>query len=109
MLVSGYRSMWLVVMFDLPVDTKPARKAYALFRKQLLADGFQQVQYSVYARHCASNENGAVHVERVRASLPPDGEVRLMAVTDKQYERMHVFWGKMRKPPEPAPCQLQLF
>jgi len=43
------------------------------------------------------------------ANLPPDGEVRLLAITDKQYERMRVFWGKMRKPTEQPPRQLELF
>ena len=48
MQLSGYRSMWIVTMFDLPVDTKKARREYTLFRKFLLQDGFTQMQYSVY-------------------------------------------------------------
>ncbi|GAB4433903.1 MAG: hypothetical protein OHK0040_04730 [bacterium] len=32
--------MWLLVMFDLPVDTDIARKEYRDFRKALLEDGF---------------------------------------------------------------------
>jgi CRISPR-associated protein Cas2 len=107
--LSGYRFMWLVVMFDLPVDTKRARKAYAQFRKELLRNGFARMQYSVYIRHCASLENTDVHTKRVEAMVPDDGEVRLLTVTDKQFERMQVFWGKRRKPPEPAPAQLELF
>jgi CRISPR-associated protein Cas2 len=101
--------MWLVAMFDLPTDTKQARKQYTLFRKDLLKDGFSRMQYSVYIRHCASEENAAVHVGRVERSLPPDGEVRVMLITDKQFERMRVFWGKMRKPTEAAPQQLEMF
>lgn len=101
--------MWLVAMFDLPVDTKAARKAYAQFRKSLLKDGFTRMQFSVYIRHCASEENTDVHMERVQGFLPDDGEVRVLAITDKQFERMRVFWGKRRKPPEPAPKQLELF
>src|SRR5690606_12564209 len=58
--ISGYRCMWVVTMFDLPVDTKAARRAYAQFRKKLLRDGFTQMQFSVYIRHCASEENAAV-------------------------------------------------
>lgn len=44
MLISGYRCMWIIVMFDLPVDTKEARRAYAQFRKKLLLDGFARMQ-----------------------------------------------------------------
>ena len=109
MLVNGYRCMWIVAMFDLPTDTKQARKQYALFRKHLIEDGFTMMQYSVYARHCASKENAEVHIERIKRNLPPDGEVRVITITDKQFERMMVFWGKMRKAPEAAPCQLELF
>lgn len=109
MLINGYRTMWVVAMFDLPTDTKQARKDYTLFRKALLRDGFTQMQYSVYIRHCASKESAEVHMMRVERNLPPDGEVRVLTITDKQFERMQVFWGKMRKRPHPAPCQLQLF
>jgi len=105
----GYRSMWLLAMFDLPTDTKKARRAYTQFRKGLLKDGFQQLQYSVYARYCISRKYADVHVGRIEQSLPPDGEVRLLTVTEKQFQRMLVFWGKRRKPPEAAPCQLELF
>jgi CRISPR-associated protein Cas2 len=43
--------MWIIVMFDLPTDTKEARKAYHEFREELLNDGFTMLQFSVYARH----------------------------------------------------------
>ena len=101
--------MWLVAMFDLPVDTKKARNDYAVFRKSLVKDGFTMMQFSVYIRHCASEENAVVHTSRVERSLPPDGEVRVLVITDKQFERMHVFWGRLRKPTEVPPPQLELF
>lgn len=107
--LSGYRFMWLVVCFDLPVDTKKARRAYARFRKGLLRDGFIMMQYSVYIRHCASEESAAVHIGRVERMVPDDGEVRIITITDKQFERMRVFWGKRRQPPERAPVQLEFF
>ena len=105
----GYRSMWVVAMFDLPVVSEEARKAYQAFRKVLLKDGFLQMQFSVYARHCPSEENADVHENRVEINLPPDGEVRLVRLTDKQFGRMKVFYGKKRKPPEKSPEQLAFF
>lgn len=101
--------MWVLTMFDLPTDTKKARHDYAQFRKMLLRDGFRQMQYSVYARACPSRENADVHVGRVEGALPPDGEVRVLVITDKQFERMRVFFGKRRTKAESAPCQLELF
>ncbi len=101
--------MWVLAMFDLPTKTSRERKEYALFRKALLLDGFRQMQYSVYMRHCSSRENATVHVERVQRSIPPRGEVRILVITDKQFERMKIFWGESSKQPEQSPCQLQLF
>lgn len=107
--VSGYRAVWIFAMFDLPVDTAKAKKQYVQFRKRLLRDGFTMVQYSIYVRHCASEENAQVHHKRVKAFLPPEGEVRLLQVTDKQFGRMETFWGKQRKPMPKPPRQLELF
>jgi CRISPR-associated protein Cas2 len=101
--------MWIVTMFDLPVDTRQARKEYAQFRSFLLKDGFTMMQYSVYIRHCASHENAEVHIQRIERNVPPDGEVRVVLLTDKQFERMRVFWGKRRQPPQQPPKQLELF
>jgi CRISPR-associated protein Cas2 len=109
MFLSGYRCMWVVAMFDLPVDNKKKRREYARFVKNLKRDGFRRMQFSVYARHSASKENAQVHIDRVKSFIPPEGEVRIITITDKQFERMIVFWGKMRKRPEKAPCQLELF
>src|SRR5690606_10123452 len=109
MQISGYRCMWLIVMFDLPVDTRSARRRYAQFRTMLLRQGFSKMQFSVYLRHCASQESAEVHIRRVENALPPDGEVRLLTITDKQFERMRIFWRKRRKSPETPPRQLEFF
>ena len=105
----GLKSMWVIVLFDLPTDTKQARKQYTLFRKKLLNDGFGMMQYSVYYRHCASDENARVHSKRVKSALPPEGEIRIVKITDKQFGKIEVYYGKKRKPTEKAPVQLELF
>ena len=46
-----YRMAWVIVFFDLPVDTPEARKTAGDFRKDLIRDGYFMVQFSVYARH----------------------------------------------------------
>lgn len=109
MIFGGFRSMWVIAMFDLPTDTKAARRAYTEFRDRLLNDGFIMIQYSVYARHSPSEENALVHIKRIEGILPPDGEIRLLTLTDKQYERMKIFNGKLRGPSEKGPQQLSFF
>jgi CRISPR-associated protein Cas2 len=103
----GLQTVWIIVLFDLPTDTKQARKQYTMFRKHLLNDGYTMMQYSVYMRHCASDENAQAHVKRVKSFLPPDGEVRIVKITDKQFGKIEIFYGKKRKPTELAPVQLQ--
>jgi CRISPR-associated protein Cas2 len=106
---SEYRAMWLVAMFDLPVLTKKDRREYAQFRKALLQEGFLMVQFSVYARYCASEETGDTYKRRIKQALPPRGEIRLMTVTDRQWGRVEVFLGKKRAHAEKAPDQMVLF
>ena len=101
--------MWLFAMFDLPVDSKAARKRYAQFRKLLITEGFTMLQFSVYARHLASEESGIILKRRLRQNLPPDGQVRLLPVTDRQFGKMEVYFGKKRAKTEDPPTQFMLF
>lgn len=105
----GLKSMWVIAFFDLPVRTPKNRKDYAHFRRDLIEDGFTMMQFSVYSRHCASFENAEVHIERMARRLPPEGEVRFLVITDKQFSRIRTFWGRKRQPTPPAPSQLELF
>lgn len=107
--LNGYRIMWLYVMFDLPVETKPQRRRAALFRKNLMKDGFGMHQFSVYIRHCASNESAAVHIRRVSNMVPSEGSVSILKVTDKQFgDTIHIV-GKKAKDPPRAPVQMEFF
>jgi CRISPR-associated protein Cas2 len=101
--------MWLFALFDLPVDTKDNRREYVQFRKALLKEGFVMLQFSVYARHGVSEESVDTVRHRVKLVLPPHGQVRLMAVTDHQFGKTEVYFGKKRKPVEYPPAQLMLF
>ena len=106
---SEYRIMWVLVFFDLPTETKKERKAHAQFRKKLLEDGFTMFQFSIYMRHCASRENADVHIKRVKMLLPEKGYVGILAITDKQFGAMELFYCKKEKEVV-APCQqLELF
>ena len=104
-----YRSMWLFTMFDLPTDTKEARRRYTRFRKHLLNGGFMMLQYSVYAQYCESEEVSNSRKKYVRAQMPLDGNVRMLAVTDRQFGKMENYIGKMVIPSEDPPEQMLLF
>lgn len=107
--ISKYQVMWILVNFDLPTETKKHRKAYAQFRKFLLDDGFNMMQFSMYARHCSSRENAKVHVSRVKKQLPEYGKVIVLEITDAQFDRMEFFYGKKKTILSNHPKQLELF
>ena len=109
LVLSESRPRWLFVMFDLPVDDRQKRREYAQFRKALLKEGFCMMQYSVYARYCASEEASNAYRRRMRLILPPHGQVRVLNVTDRQFGKMEVYFGKKRQPAEDPPAQLMLF
>ena len=107
--LSGYRGMWLFTMFDLPVTTKKARKRYTEFRKALIKEGFSMMQYSVYARYCPSEEMADAYKRRIHTHLPPEGYVRLLMVTDRQFGKMESFIGEKDASVEKPPEQLVFF
>lgn len=101
--------MWVLVMFDLPTETKEDKKNYAQFRKRIMADGFQMFQFSMYIRHCPSKENADVHVTRVKKILPGKGHVGIIVITDKQFGMMEIFRGKRPESLNIPTQQLEMF
>lgn len=85
--------MKVMVFFDLPVSTKEKRKAYADFRKKLINNGFSMLQFSVYSRTVRNNDDARKYVGIIKGFLPPEGSVRIMTVTDKQYDSMEIVVG----------------
>lgn len=107
--LNQYRSMWVLVFFDLPTETRLERKAATKFRKNLLDDGFGMFQFSIYSRFCPSRENAAVHIKRTKNALPKKGKVCIMQITDKQFGMLELFHGQKEIEPEPISQQLELF
>ena len=88
-----YKIMRMVCMFDLPVETSKEQKAYRTFRKELIKEGFTMLQYSVYVRTCPSREYSERLEKRIRKIAPSEGNVRLLCITEKQYEDMKLIVG----------------
>lgn len=85
--------MRLLLFFDLPMNTKSERRIYAKFRKRLIEDGFIMLQFSVYVKIFPNRDALIQYTERLKRSLPAKGSIRIMAVTEKQYEKMQVLVG----------------
>ncbi len=106
---NAYRTMWILVMYDLPTENKTQRKAANTFRKRLLNSGFNLFQFSMYIRHCPSRENAAVHIKRVKKVLPKYGKVAIMSITDKQFGDIELFYATRKEELPPTVQQLELF
>lgn len=85
--------MRIILMFDLPVVTEKERKIATKFRNYLLDDGFIMMQYSVYSRICKNNDDLNKHINRIKANCPKTGNIRMIQVTEKQYNNMIMFSG----------------
>ena len=106
---SEYQIMWVMVLYDLPTETKKERKAASDFRKCIMGDGFTMFQFSSYVRHCPSRENADVHIKRVKSFLPEHGEVGILCITDKQFGEIEIFSSLKPKQAEAPGQQLELF
>ena len=94
--LSGYRFMWIMVLFDLPVITEKERKTATKFRNFLLDNSFEMVQFSVYLRPCPSKEHVERLVKLIELNMPEEGKVDILSFTDKQYENIVTLRGNSK-------------
>lgn len=87
--------MRMLVFFDLPVMTRIQKKEATRFRNFLIKDGYHMIQYSMYARICNGNDAVEKHEKRLQNQLPKNGSVRLLIVTEKQYESIRILVGEL--------------
>jgi CRISPR-associated protein Cas2 len=87
--------MRVLVFFDLPVKTKAQRSVATRFRNFLIKDGYHMIQYSLYARTCNGADSVEMHKKRVYASVPENGSVRMLTITEKQYQSIEILIGKL--------------
>lgn len=105
-----HKFMRILVFFDLPVKTKIERKRATRFRNFLLKDGYYMVQFSVYARVCNGNDMVELHKQRLKLNVPEEGSIRVLVITERQYENVEILLGKKSKYDKPVEYEtLSLF
>ncbi|MGK6315535.1 CRISPR-associated endonuclease Cas2 [Neorhizobium sp. DT-125] len=107
--LSGYQIMWMLVTFDLPVETQKQRAAATKFRQFLLDIGFEMSQFSNYLRFCSGKEQFESYVRQIEGALPEWGDIYVFQFTDRQYENIVRFSDQARKKRRKNPDQLALF
>ena len=85
--------MRFLVFFDLPVVTRAERRAYTVFRRFLINDGYDMIQFSVYGRILNGSDAEQKHLKRLVDNLPPAGSVRCLTLTEKQFAGMKLLVG----------------
>lgn len=83
-------------MFDLPVITEKERKIATKFRNFLLDDGYIMMQFSVYSRICKNNDDLNKHINKLKINAPKNGNIRLIQITENQYNNMIMFCGEKK-------------
>lgn len=92
----SYRYMRVLVFFDLPTETIADKRAYRLFRKALIRNGFVMLQQSVYCRLLINANAGKAAMETVRKNKPPEGLVQMLTITEKQFADIEYLVGRNR-------------
>ncbi len=84
----GGRFMRVLLFFDLPTESKKDKREYRKFIKFLTGEGYLRLQYSVYSKLCINNDSAQTEIKRVKLSSPDTGDIRLMAITENQFQKI---------------------
>ena len=101
--------MWMMVMFDLPTETHSQRKSAAKFRKFLLDEGFEMVQFSVYVQFTGTWESSQKFVRAIKKNNPQYGDINILFFTDKQFSNIIHIENRTEKSLKEEPAQFELF
>lgn len=52
------------------------------------------LQYSVYVRTVRNRDDAVSRIAHLRTHLPPEGSIRALLITEKQYENMYLLLGE---------------
>ena len=95
-----YEQLRLVCLFDLPMEEILERKDYRIFRKHLIENGFIMLQYSVYYRTLPNRSALKKYESILKLHVPKNGNVRLLYVTENQFQDMLLLCGSRSRQEE---------
>lgn len=107
--LSGYRIMWVMALFDLPVLTAEQRSRATRFRHFLLDEGFQMMQFSCYIKFTPGKDKADAVAAKIAAEIPSGGRVDVLFFTDAQYGAIKSYRASSSIVRASKPDQLVLF
>ena len=87
------RFMRTIVFFDLPSVYSKDKKAYLMFRKFLINEGFLMMQESVYSKIVLNSQQSNALIEKLKKKAPKKGIIQAMTITEKQYSQIEFITG----------------
>jgi CRISPR-associated protein Cas2 len=95
-MISPYKTMWILVAFDLPVKTKVQMRIASNFRETLKNSGFIQLQKSIYSYYAFSKERCDFIEKQIKQIVPDNGHVCFLFFTDRMFKMTKHFYGKLK-------------
>ncbi len=92
----NYRYMRTIIFFDLPSVTTKDRRNYRNFVKSLRLFGFYRIQESVFVKMSLNQQASELIINKIRNSLPLEGVIMALTVTEKQFNSMIVLLGESK-------------
>ena len=95
-----YKFMRMIVFYDLPMNNKREIRIYSQFRKFLIKSGFNMLQFSIYSKVFNNVDAANIFSRTLRKNAPAQGQIRIMIVTEKQYNSIEIIIGGRSKQEE---------
>lgn len=93
-----------------PTNQRGTKAEYTRFRKFLASDGYVLVGQELFMRVATNRKGAEKHLRRLNEVRPTTGTVRVLRLTEKQYEKMWYLTGEEDYQEEVvgAKCHIQL-
>lgn len=88
--------MRMILMFDLPNVEEYQKKEYLVFRRNLMKNGYTMMQFSIYIKAVNAQSKVDQEVAKIKKYIPTNGNIRILAVTEKQYQSMFLLLGNKK-------------
>lgn len=92
-MAAEYKPMRIIVMFDLPNTEKEENKSYRIFHDDLIRNGYIMMQFSIYVKCVNVTTKIDNEINKIRKYLPKEGNIRVLSITEKQYNSMKLILG----------------
>ena len=96
-MISNYRQMRAIIIYDLPMIDDEDKKIYRLFRKNIIKLGFYMIQYSVYTKVLQNESSYLQLCNKVKTIVPDKGHIIIFKITEKQFSDMIYLSGIKNK------------